>query len=498
MTLAVIFMLPHVVKAADNEKSIITGFECKEPILENMYIALEQKPSKQELVSAMPSQVMVYLDGSPQATAIDVSWFDITNEYDTSSKYYYQFSPVWEDTYVLDEEIDLLTEVPYIAVFFTEGNDGIATTAVTRNPNEELIFNYVTETLGYNVAAACGILANIEKESSFNSKNLQGSYEKFLNHTDQSYTDAVDSGEYTNFIQDSAGYGFFQWTYWSRKEGLYNYAKECGTSIGDPEMQLAYFEKELKSAFKSTYNSMHSTIESANGAYDAAYVLCYKYEAPANKEDRAVERGNLAKNTYWPEYCHLVKTHPVFADVMEGAWYYDAVDYVYNKNIMTGMTEDTFGPGVTLNRAMVVTIIHRIAGVPATEYDSERFTDVDEGWFSDAVMWASENEIVTGYKDINGRDLRLFGAGDACNREQMVTILYRYAKSYGYDVNKTEDISTFVDAGNVSEYAREAMGWAVANGIISGENGTHLNPQGTANRAATATIIMRFIEKYNL
>ena len=123
-----------------------------------------------------------------------------------------------------------------------------------------------------------------------------------------------------------------------------------------------------------------------------------------------------------------------------------------------------------------------------------KFPDVKEDvWYTDAILWASEQKIVTGYTNTG-----CFGPADNINREQMATMMYRYAKSKGYDVSNKTDFSKYADAGKVSAYADEAMQWAVGNGIITGKNnGTVLDPQGNATRAECATIMMRFMEKYN-
>ena len=109
---------------------------------------------------------------------------------------------------------------------------------------------------------------------------------------------------------------------------------------------------------------------------------------------------------------------------------------------------------------------------------------------SDAIIWANEAGVITGYE--NG----LFGVNDPITREQMATMMYRYAKGKGYDVSQRAELSRFADAGQIQPFAVEAMQWAVANEIIQGMNETQLAPQGNANRAECAAIIMRFKQKY--
>ncbi len=179
-----------------------------------------------------------------------------------------------------------------------------------------------------------------------------------------------------------------------------------------------------------------------------------------------------------------------FFDIVPDDWFYQAVKYVSSAGIMKGMTSDRFGYGDILSRAQFVTILHRMQGEPKMEY-SKVFSDVADGeFYTSAVMWAklSGSGVVEGYED------GTFGPADAITREQLVLMMYRYAASLGQDVSARADLSAFSDAGSVSGFAREAMKWAVATGVIQGDQG-RINPQGKAIRAECATIIMRFMEE---
>ncbi|MCI7180519.1 MAG: S-layer homology domain-containing protein [Schaedlerella sp.] len=182
-----------------------------------------------------------------------------------------------------------------------------------------------------------------------------------------------------------------------------------------------------------------------------------------------------------------------FIDVHQQDWFYDAVAYVNANNLMTGLNATTFGPAQSLARAQFAIILHRMNGTPEVTY-TDKFPDVPDGiWFTDAILWASSTGVVTGYTD-TGK----FGPADNINREQMAVMMYRYANYKGYDTGTKADFSKFSDASKVSGFAEEAMQWAVGTGIITGkDNGTRLDPQGNASRAECATIIMRFVEKYN-
>ena len=175
-----------------------------------------------------------------------------------------------------------------------------ALTVMTAAETEKAFYKYLTEELGLNCAAACGVLANINAESAFKSTNLQQTYEKSLGFTDATYTEAVDNGTYTNFVKDAAGYGLAQWTYWSRKQKLLDFAKSKGKSIGDALMQMQFFGQEIK-GYSAAWNTLKSVPNTEEGAYKAAYDVCYHYEAPANKAVRSEERGKSAKK-YFANY----------------------------------------------------------------------------------------------------------------------------------------------------------------------------------------------------
>lgn len=121
--------------------------------------------------------------------------------------------------------------------------------------NEEKIWNYL-KGAGLNDCGAAGLMGNLYAESGLRPDNLQNTYEKKLGMTDTSYTAAVDGGTYTGFVRDCAGYGLAQWTYWSRKQGLFNFAKAAGRSIGDLEMQLDFLMKELREGYKAVLTTL--------------------------------------------------------------------------------------------------------------------------------------------------------------------------------------------------------------------------------------------------
>lgn len=170
---------------------------------------------------------------------------------------------------------------------------------------------------------------------------------------------------------------------------------------------------------------------------------------------------------------------------------HDAVDYMVGMGYMNGMSQTMFGPNVELNRAMMVTILYRIAGSPAVSADST-FTDVPaDTFFTDPVAWAVANGIT------NGVSANLFAPGKSLTRQELVTFLYRFAGVMGYDRTATTDLSGYTDAAKVQPYAVEAFQWAVASGVINGTSETTLSPENTTTRAQVCIMVSRLLLQQN-
>lgn len=501
--LSLLMLLPSMAADASNVTAVkeITGFEAFDINENALNLMIEYKPALEELCEMMPETLGVYLNGGSQVEYIDVEWFCVGEDYENSEHFYFQFSPAWnEEKYVLSEEIQLLTEAPYIAVFFRTEQEQISTYAVTANSYETVIFEYLTETLGYNTAAACGAMANIFCESSFIPNNLQDSYEKKLGFNNASYTLAVDNGTYKNFVRDSAGYGLCQWTYYSRKQGMLDLAKSMNVSIGDAKMQLKFLGQELKVCATGRY--MKAIEDTAQGAYDVGYYYCSKFENPAQKEDEvSIYRGNLAKNTYWEEYGKN-KTEPVtnvFSDVEKGQWYVEAVQYVYDSGLMSG-SNGLFKPTGDVTRAQLVATLYNIEGKPEVKDFSacSNLKDVKkEQWYTNAVCWAYNTGVAAG-----NNSTKMFHLNDPVTRQQLATFFYNYAEYKGLDTTVSADISGMLNANQVASYAQKAVKWVVGTGLISGSKTTNaagqmvydLKPAGTATRAQLASILQNFCE----
>lgn len=177
-----------------------------------------------------------------------------------------------------------------------------------------------------------------------------------------------------------------------------------------------------------------------------------------------------------------------FADVAANAWFYDAVRRASNEGLMKGTDASHFSPNANTTRAMVATVLFRLDG-ERRAYTQASFWDVIRGnWYTDAVDWAAEQGIVTGYSDT------IFAPDDNVTREQLAVMLCRYAGMSG--VCATTPLERFADGDNVSDWAAEAMSWAINLDIITGKDGNRLDPQGLATRAEICTMLVRFMDNW--
>lgn len=261
--------------------------------------------------------------------------------------------------------------------------------------------------------------------------------------------------------------------------------------------QSAYYGTQLLSAVYSTDSDVFSitsegTITPLKAGEGVVKVLFEETEH--GKESSFEVAVTIIDDSPEPEPTPEPTPEPVtlpYTDVNESDWFFDTVADVYQKKLMTGKNATTFAPGETLARAQFATILYRMEDEPEVPFEA-RFLDVEEGeWYTEAILWAADAGVVTGYSNGN------FGPGDEINREQMAAMMFRYANAKGLDTSQRADFSDYPDAGDVSDFASEAMSWCVANGIITGDNG-RLSPQGQTARAVCATIISRFYRVYDL
>ena len=173
-----------------------------------------------------------------------------------------------------------------------------------------------------------------------------------------------------------------------------------------------------------------------------------------------------------------------FGDVDTTKWYHEGIHYVVENGLMIGIDEDEFAPNGITTRAMVVMILYRLEGMPACDAENV-FSDVEDDWYTDAIVWAAANEVVRGYGD------GTFGPDDVITREQLAQMIYNYLEYKGYDVSATDDLSAFADAADVSVWAETAVKHTVAAEIVKGTD-KGLEPLASADRAQTATFFARF------
>ena len=202
--------------------------------------------------------------------------------------------------------------------------------------------------------------------------------------------------------------------------------------------------------------------------------------ASAEEVEEALAAGKAAIET-------ALKSCPAadYVDVDLERWYHESVDYMLLNGYMNGISDDKFAPDANTTRAMMVTMLYRIAGEPSVEGLENPFTDVPANkWYTDAVIWAANEGVVEGIGS------GLFAPDKEITREQIVTILYRYADAEAV----AEDVlAGYEDAADVSSWAKDAMNWAVANGLVQGVSATELIPTDLATRAQIAAILMRYL-----
>ncbi len=238
-----------------------------------------------------------------------------------------------------------------------------------------------------------------------------------------------------------------------------------GSNIADGKLLTIKGEETHTSIF-------NFDIEAAS--FDVSYI-----EDVPEEDDKPSKDSNKDKND--KTYVNL------FKDVNKTDWFYESVRFVVENGMMRGTGKETFEPGIPLTRGMLVTVLHRLENEPSSEKSS--YVDVEEGkYYSKAVSWARQNGIIMGISETE------FGPERNITREQLVTMLYRYAIYRGYDVAIGEELSRFKDSSLISDYALSSMQWAVGKGLIQGKEGMVLAPSDNATRAETAAILQRFIE----
>ena len=318
---------------------------------------------------------------------------------------------------------------------------------------------------------------NYGKLSSLPTLDNDGSYQFIGWYTEKSGGTKVAENE-TSFNENTTLYAHWNYTGGGGGGGGSVTTKYTLTFDTNGGSAIAKVTKE-----KGTTVDLEQYVPTREGYTFAGW---YSDEALTQKVTSVKLNANTTVYAKWTENA-VTPTLP-FTDVKSGDWFYEAVQYVYDKGMMTGVSADRFAPASTTTRGMIVTILYRLENEPAVSGGSA-FTDVENGaWYADAVAWAAANDIV------NGTSATTFAPNSPITREQMAAILYRYAAYKGYDVSQKADLSGYTDAASISGYAKDALAWANAQKLITGVTDTTLNPQGSATRAQVATILMRLCE----
>lgn len=321
-----------------------------------------------------------------------------------------------------------------------------------------------------------------------------GSYGYYVNHVAAtSITDPVAEGDYL------AAYTYADLEAWS---DLYTYF-ESVTAACEPGAELAL--KLSGAGYDEEWNPVVKAVAGAkilvNGE-ETAFVtdengtVTVKFDETGTYTVSAVSE----ESTIVPPVCVVTVAKsdaedpddepdeiPAFTDI-SGHWGEEAIKYTVEKGYLKGISDTEFAPDVDVSRAMIVTVLYRIEGEPEVKAENP-FTDLeDDTWYTDAVLWAAENELVLGYNDT-------YRAGDTLTRREAALILYRWAQFKEYELAEAADLSSYEDAGTVDDWALEAMAWACGEGVITGTSATTLAPRQSLTRAQLALMLMRLIEK---
>ena len=332
--------------------------------------------------------------------------------------------------------------------------------------NMEEIYDYLKDDMALNTAAACGILANMYRESRFD-------------------PEASNSSD--------TSLGLVQW-YGSNRTSEIDWCEENGYDPYSLDGQLNYLYYQFQTNYSYVYAYLLEVEDSAEGAYDAGWYFCDEFERPSDSS-ASVGRGNLAEEVFYPFYLQLQDaaeedTLLPFEDVEPTDWFYSSVLQAYQMEIISGTSETTFEPDEDMSRAAAVQILYNMNGNPEPTASSP-FTDVDEdAWYKDAVDWAWSTGCIDGVSSTS------FNPSGILDRQQMAQMIYNYYVNYqGYEATNLADLDSYLGADEIT-YGETAMRWAIGNGIIYGqENGGEcdLNPLGSCTRAQGCTMLVRFI-----
>ena len=263
-----------------------------------------------------------------------------------------------------------------------------------------------------------------------------------------------------------------------------------GTVAADKKSAVSGATVTITATPETGYKVGTVTVKDKNGKIIAATEKDGKYSFQMPASAVSVDVTFVKDGQSSVGDCPKDSTCPVdpFKDTANNAWWHDGIHYCVQQGLMNGVASDQFAPNGTTTRAMIVTILWRMEGSPATSYGMS-FTDVPAGqWYTEAIRWAQSTGVVTGY------DAKTFGPNDNVTREQLAAILYRYTAHKGGDVSKRSTLAQFTDVNQISSWALENIQWANAVGMVNGRTDTTIVPKGNATRAEAASMIQRFCQ----
>lgn len=369
----------------------------------------------------------------------------------------------------------------YISEGWSEFAEAIATAKIVldkENPEQEEINNAFTNLL----EALNNLTAKSEKGE------LQKQYDAYMMIVETDYTEESWKAFKEALEQSEQVLGNEDAKQREVTESIINlYKSYAQLEVKKPEEPTKGDKTELKAVFdsngtKKKGNHTEDGWSVYQSACEEAKKVLYDSNATQESVDKALENLNNAVNG-------LKYNKMQYQDVNVTDWFYENVEFVHNNLIMTGLSDINFGANDTLSRAQLALILYRMEEEPRV-VNKSRFPDVENGiWYSDAVIWASNVGIVTGYIDSG-----IFKPAGNISRQELAVMLYRYTQYKGYDTSVTTNLNKFKDSNKIAPFAAQAMNWAVANNIITGkDNGTRLDATGTASRAECAAMIQRML-----
>ena len=375
---------------------------------------------------------------------------------------------------------------------------------LTGNTNEERIWNYLVGK-GISSAGAAGLMGNLYAESALNPKNLQNSYEKKLGYTDDGYTTAVDNGSYSNFVRDSAGYGLAQWTYWSRKQNMLEFARAAGKSIGDLEMQLDFLFKELSEGYKTVL----ATLKAATTVKAASDSILLNYERPADQSEAVKAKRASYGQTYYDKYAKTASKPGNGGTTMTGnelrqqvcniinGWYGATKGSAKHLEILStynGHAPLARGYKVQVNDAYCATTVSAayikagIADYTGTECGVEKFVNVAQG----KGIWEENDAHIPKLAEAVVYDWDDNGVGDNKGYSDHIGIVTQVNGASSFTVTEGNMSGGKVGTRTMQVNGKYIRGFicpdfdAIAKKIVGGQASTPAQPQ-PSTPAAPAT-----------